>query len=241
MFANTFFALTLIFAATGLQADEATSTPLVSNAVTVEGTASIEVTADKCRLEFPLQATGETAADAVEGLAPARKAFEDALKRVARSRPEFEYEPAQLARRSGERRVPEWFEARQKAIVRLDSYPSEEEERREYLSELAAAGVESRAVPEDHEAPVVLYEISNPRAVQATLSQKAVDDAAARMRSVREVLGRGLGPVRAAYFPAALIVEGRTVSLATTTEPLVVREPQTRLSYTVRVAFALEL
>ena len=238
---KTMLATVFLLSAAALETDEATSTSMVSNAVTVEASSVVELRAEGCRLTFPLAAEGETAARALSNLGPAREAFTRAVKNAAGTAARIDFEEPELSWRPLEGEVPESFTARQEAVVEPPEFPSEAERRRELIGRIAAAAVDSRAVARECRTPGVEYLFPALARYEERLVSAAVENAARRVELTRRALGRKYQYVRAAHFPPGAEVNGELVPFADGQPRITAPEPALTATYTVRIAYALEL
>jgi uncharacterized protein YggE len=207
----------------------AAESPLVSDAVTVEGTAAIEVTADAARLAFTISATSGTAADALASLKPARDEFKKAVAAVGGLKSEVEFDVPYVARR----------EEKDAATAHVVYLPKDKRDLDDFLSKLTASVLDSGTTAPGAAGPVVVFEVSSPKVAEEDLLAEAVKDASARAAVVSKALKRKLGEVRSAHFANAVTVDGGTVSLGG--EGIIEsRTPAVTIEYTVRVAYALE-
>lgn len=228
-------------AAAAAPVGESLGTALVRNAVTIEGTASLEVTADTCRARFTVGAKGSTAKEAGERLKGARKGFASAVGSVTGSAAEFEFGTVGISYGSGREGGGGVFLARQAAEFSTGSFPKTREEFNRYFEKITAAVAEARVAGDGVAEPEVVFEVTNPKVFEERLAAAAVEDAGRRSAVAAKALGRGLDSVRAAYFPSGVSAEGRFVPFTGGRTPVVSDELTVVITYTVRIAYALAL
>jgi len=220
--------------------DEPAAAPLVSNAVTVAGTASIEVAADAARLEFVISANGQTAAEALANLKPVREDFKKAIAAVAGLKTETEFDIPRVTRRDERGPGAGRFAATQEAAAHLDYLPKDRQDLDDHLARLTSSIADSGVMAAGVAGPVVIFEVSAPKNVESDLVSEAVKDAEKRSKQISETLKRRLGALRSAYFPATVTVDGKAVPLAEA-QIIESNKPTVKIAYTVQMAFALEL
>lgn len=214
---------------------------LISNAVTIEGTASLEVEADTLRLEFPVTARASTAADALAKLPEMEERFKSAVRSVAASGASIEFTPPALMIAVVSTESGRTFEASRKGIARISGFPRDEERMFSYVSSIIAAVADEAPMSLSSEPTRVLFEIANVEALEARLAKDALKDAKERASTVAEILQRGgLRIIRAAHFPAGVTVDGKAVPFSQGAGPVVTKEAKAVVTYTVKIAYALE-
>ncbi len=231
-----------------LPGDAATGAALVSNAVTVEGTAAVEVTADACRMEFEIAATSVSTSAALENLIGKRDAFTKIVSSATGGRARSEFGEVKVARweerytdKDGGRQVEVHFEARQTARARLTDFAKDDKGLETLVTRVASAVGDARLQADGVSGPVMVFEVSRPAVLEEELLAAAVKDAEARKALAAKALGRRLGQVRSAYFPTTVLVDGKTVALGDMTGPLTGASVTFVIKYTVQVAYVLEL
>jgi uncharacterized protein YggE len=223
-----------------LPSDEAVGAGLVSNAVTVEGTATMEILADACRMEFLIGAPGPTAADALAALKPVRERLAGAVTGVTGSRVDFEFTVPAVSRREERKGGSGGFDALQKAAVNLDYLPKNRRDMEDLLARIIAAVLDANVTVVGAAGPAITFLASDPRAIEEGLVTDAVKDAERRSAIIAKALARRLDGVRSGYCPVGLTVDGAAAVIAGG-QPLESSQPEMTVIYTVRVAYALEL
>jgi hypothetical protein len=222
-----------------LRPDDSVGGALVSNAVTVEGTAAIEVKADAARLEYVIENGGNSPSDSLAGLKNTRDRFAKAIGAVTGLKIDVTFEPPQVTRRE-RKDANTAFTATQKAVARLDNIPRDARDLEDYLARLIASVAESGVTPAGVAGPEVVFEISTPDTLEEGLMADAVKDASKRSELAAKALHRRLSSVRSAFFESFVTVKGERISLDSG-DPVESKTPEVTILYTVRIAYALEL
>lgn len=230
---------TLLAAAPAAPVSLSGGTDLVAHAITIEGAAAREVTADTCNAAYTLAETASTAEGALERLTAARKTFESAVRTIIGANGDVDFGPPRIARRRREKAVV--FEALQTATLTFTDFPREQADLNEHLGKITAIVVASGVTGEGFAEPDVSFEITNPQGVEHRLLITAVKDAEERARLVSNWLNRNLGSVLSGSFPAGVTAEGVFCPFTDTPTPIVTGTLKTTLTYTVRLAFELEI
>ncbi len=232
--------LALVWAAPTIPVDGYTG-GLVADAVTVEGTASLRVTADTCRVVFGIAAKGRDADAALTQLKTARKRFSTAFRSVTGNSAAITFGRPVLARRTAMEGERGWFEAGQPAILTTRDFPKSEDDFDTWLSKIIQATAQADVVAGEVEGPQVFFEVTNPAAFEERLAAAALIDAKKRADASSKLLARTLLHIRAAYLPSGITADGKFVPFSPTHNPVVSKDLKVVITYTVQVAYALEL
>lgn len=238
----TFLAIWLAAAQIGerpLRPDEGTGSALVSNAVTIEGSAALVVKADAARLEYTIGIDGGTAADAVAALRGTRERLTKAIGAITGLKVDVRFDQPQIVRRE-RKDAGAPFLATQKAVVRLDYIPKDSRDLDEYLTRFLVSVAESGVVPAGFAGPDIVFEVSAPGNLEEGLMADAVKDASKRSELASKALRRRLSGVRSAFFEGFITANGQRIPLDSD-DPVESKTPEVTILYTVRIAYALEL
>lgn len=214
-------------------------TDMVAWAVTIEGAAALEITADTCNTVYVIAKTAPTAEGALERLKAARKMFESAVRTIIGANGDIEFAPPRIARHRREKRTV--FEALQTATLSFTDFPKREDDLNEHLGKITAAVVVSGVTGEGFAEPDVSFEITNPRALEQRLAAMAIEDAEKRAKVISKLLNRNFGRVLSGSFPAGVTAEGAFFPFTDAATPVVTGKLKTTLTYTVKLAFELEI
>ncbi|MHC4715107.1 MAG: SIMPL domain-containing protein [Planctomycetota bacterium] len=163
--------LSLMWAVEVIPVDLGPGGDLLTNAVTIEGNASIEVTADTCVMEFVVFKCASEAGEAIVALKGARKGLETAVRTVIGASGRIEAGPPRISRKRREKE--RYFEARQTITARITSFPKGAVEFNEFVGKIAAGVAATGVVPDDLEYPAVTFEITRPGALEERFASMA--------------------------------------------------------------------
>ncbi len=231
--------VTMLLAAPAAAGSVTEGSDLLPHAVTIEGTASLEITADTCKAIYVVAVSDESPADALEGLSGARSTFETALRRVVGTKGSVAYKPPRIKRL--EDSEPVTYQASQKAVVKLVELPGTAEEFSEYIVSITKALVATGVIDEKLAAPELTFQITNPKALESRFVSMAIEDARSRAGMISRPLNRGLGRVHSARFPAGVTMDGRMHRFSGRPTPVVGTEFKMTLTYTIQIVFDLEV
>ncbi len=230
--------LSLTWAVEVIPVDLGPGGDLLTNAVTIEGNASLEVTADTCVMEFVVSTSPPKAGDAAAALKNARKSLETAVRTVIGASGKIEAGPPRISRKRREKE--RYFEARQTVTARITSFPKDDVEFNEFVARIAAGVAETGVVPDDLEYPRVTFEITRPGVFEERLASMAVADAAKRAETASKALKRALRLVRAGHFRGGVTAEGSFARFSNLPDPVTSDEMAAVITYTVLVVYDLE-
>ena len=232
--------LALVWAAPTISVDGRTG-GLVADAVTVEGTASLKVTADTCRVVFAIAAKGRDADAALAQLKTARKRFSTAVGSVTGNSAAISFGRPALVRHAATEEKGGCFEAGQSATLTTRDFPKSEDDFDAWLSKVIQATAQADVAAREVKGPQVFFEVTNPAAFEERLAAAALADAKKRADASSKLLARTLLHIRAAYLPSGVTAEGKFVAFFRTHNPVVSEDLKVIVTYTVQVAYALEL
>ena len=230
--------LAMFLASPAASVEFSVGSDLVSHAVTIEGTASLEVTADTCNAVFPVVTSGATSEEALAKLDGARKTFESAVRTIIGAGGEMTFGPARVRRVKREKESG--WEAVQDATASFTDFPKDAEDFNDHLAKITAS-VAASGVTGGAAAPEITFEITNPQAVESRLAARAIEDARDRAAVVSKLLNRGLHVVLSGHFPTEVSVGGRAYRFTDPATPVVGVDLKMVLTYTVKLAFELEI
>ena len=211
---------------------------LVSHAVTIEGTASIRVTADTCRAAFMVTAMGDSAEQAAEAMKEKRKRFETAVRTVIGSDGDIELAPMKIERLKTEKAQP--YQALQTAAVVYTKFPKGSDEFNENMAAITSAVAAAGVTPQGFKGPEVVFEIERFSSLEDRLATLAVEDAKTRAKLAGRIMGRKLGEIISGSFSAGVFVNGTFAPFVNPSVPIVTDEIQVQVIYIVQIAFELE-
>jgi len=218
-----------------LPAYESTGAALVPNAVTVEGTAAVEVVADVVRFEFKIAARGGSAADALAQLKNTSARFETAITNATGGRTLYRYTNPVVEKVGPP--AGSYYQATQTAIARQTDYPREARDFEYLVVKVASAafdgGISTQAGPR------IVFEVLEPLVFERRLAEEAFADSKRRAEMIRGVLKRSVGEMKSGYFSTAVTVNGGTLSLSKFGQTIESDTMTVVIKYTVQVAYSL--